>query len=258
MTESIRVLLAGESWITHSIHQKGFDSFTTTTYQEGAGSLRAALEKAGIAVDYLPNHLASSQFPTDLEGLRRYEVVMLSDIGTNTLLLHPDTFERSVSLPNRLALLREYVAGGGGLLMIGGYMTFQGIDGRARYHGTPVEEALPVEILPGDDRVEAPEGCRPMVHTGDHPIVSGLPAQWPILLGYNRVLPKPGATLIATVGPDPLIAAWEFGRGRAVAYTSDCGPHWCPPDFLNWPGYSRIWPQMVAWAAQPANEDRES
>ena len=37
-------------------------------------------------------------------------------------------------------------------MMVGGYYSFQGINGGARYHGTPVEEALPVEILPYDDR----------------------------------------------------------------------------------------------------------
>ena len=38
-----QILIAGESWTTHSIHQKGFDSFTTTEYVEGVGWLRAAL-----------------------------------------------------------------------------------------------------------------------------------------------------------------------------------------------------------------------
>ena len=43
MGKSGKVLIAGESWVTHSIHQKGFDSFTTTSYEEGVGPLRAAL-----------------------------------------------------------------------------------------------------------------------------------------------------------------------------------------------------------------------
>ena len=46
--------------------------------------------------------------------------------------------------------------------MVGGYYSFQGINGGARYHGTPVEEVLPVEILPYDDRVEVPEGFTPV------------------------------------------------------------------------------------------------
>jgi uncharacterized membrane protein len=42
-----RILIAGESWTVHSIHQKGFDSFTTTEYAEGVRWLKAALEKGG-------------------------------------------------------------------------------------------------------------------------------------------------------------------------------------------------------------------
>ena len=30
---SKKVLLAGETWVMHTIHQKGFDHFTTTAYQ---------------------------------------------------------------------------------------------------------------------------------------------------------------------------------------------------------------------------------
>ena len=47
MAQTQRVLIAGESWTTHSIHQKGFDSFTTTEYMEGVGWLRSALESGG-------------------------------------------------------------------------------------------------------------------------------------------------------------------------------------------------------------------
>ena len=129
------VLIAGESWVTHSIHQKGFDSFTTTSYTEGVGPLRAALEAGGFVVDYQPSHVAARSFPETAEALGAYGAVVLSDIGANTLLLHPDTFDRSVPRPDRLAAIRDYVAGGGGLVMVGGYLTFQGIDAKARYAG---------------------------------------------------------------------------------------------------------------------------
>ena len=156
MNDARRFLIAGESWITHSIHQKGFDAFTTTSYHEGVGPLRAALEAGPSVVDYLPNHLAASQFPLSCAELDRYDAVILSDIGANTLQLHPDTFERSTPLPDRLEVLREYVARGGGLIMVGGYLSFQGIDGRARYAATPLAEVLPVCIQTTDDRVEMP------------------------------------------------------------------------------------------------------
>lgn len=248
MTRMLRILLAGESWETLSFHQKGFDVFTTTFYYEGGGPLRAALESAGHTVEYMPSHIAATKFPTELAELRGSDVVMLSDIGANTLLLHPDTFERSRRLPNRLSLIRDYVAAGGGLIMVGGYMTFQGIDGKARYAGTPVESALPVTLLPGDDRVEAPEGALANVAAAGHPIAAGLDEPWPYLLGYNRLIARPEASVVVTVGNDPLVVAWEYGQGRAVAFASDCGPHWAPPEFLAWPGYARLWAQMAEWA----------
>ena len=66
----MKVLLAGESWMTHSVHVKGFDSFTTSTYQEGAGPLIAALREAGHEVTYLPNHLVPNTFPNTPEALK--------------------------------------------------------------------------------------------------------------------------------------------------------------------------------------------
>ena len=249
MAKKPRVLIAGESWTVHSIHQKGFDSFTTTEYAEGVGWLRTALEGGGWAVDHQPAHVAARDFPATPAGLAKYECVILSDIGANTLLIHPDTFSRFKALPNRLEALRDYVEGGGGLVMVGGYMTFQGIEGKARYRHTPVEEALPVALEPGDDRCETPQGVSPGISIESHPIVAGLPQRWPNLLGYNRFVAKPGADTIAMVGADPLLVVGSYGKGRAVAFASDCGPHWAPPSFIEWDGYAPLWRQIAGWAA---------
>jgi len=243
-----RILVAGESWTVHSIHQKGFDSFTTTEYAEGVRWLRAALEKGGWEVTYQPAHVAARDFPFTVEALSAFDCVVLSDIGANTLLLHPDTFTRSKVLPNRLHAIRDYVAAGGGFVMVGGYLTFQGIDAKGQYAGSAAEEALPVTLMRGDDRVEAPQGVVPVVCDRDHPIVAGLGGEWPALLGYNRLEPRPGADLVATVGEDPLIVAGRHGKGRGVAFASDCGPHWAPPPFVEWAGYDRLWTQIADWA----------
>ena len=55
--------------------------------------------------------------------------------------------------------------------------------------------------------------------------------------------------MLARVGDDVLLACREVGNGRTIAYTTDCGPHWCPPPFVQWAGYARLWQQMVGWAA---------
>ena len=246
----MRVLVAGESWVTHTVHIKGFDSFVTSGYEEGVRWLKAALEKAGHTVHHMPNHLVATDFPSTVESLRNYEVVMLSDCGSNTLLHHPDTFIKSQKTPNRLQAIRDYVAGGGALVMIGGYMTFQGIDGRARYHGTPVEEALPVNIGQVDDRVEVPEGVVPLVTSPEHPVVRGIDGEWPAFLGYNRLTARSDADVLATAGDDPFLVVWQYGKGRSAAFASDCGPHWGPAEYLNWRHHDRLWAQLVAWLVE--------
>jgi uncharacterized membrane protein len=244
-----RVLLAGESWIMHTIHQKGVDSFTTTDYGTGHKWLQAALEDGGWEVVHLPNHLAPAEFPTTMAGLQAYDVVMLSDIGANSLLLSPDTFVRSLSAPNRLVLLRDWVRHGGGLVMVGGYLTFQGIEAKGHYAGSPIEDALPVTLHHHDDRIEVPEGVAPRVTASDHPLAAGLPDIWPVLLGYNQFIARPEAATVAEAGGDPLVVGWDYGDGRAVAFASDCGPHWAPPAFVEWDGYARLWQNIAGWAA---------
>ncbi len=247
--EGVNVLLAGESWIVEFTEIKGGDFFTQHDYGEGAEWMLKALQDDGMRVDHMPSHLALRHFPTSLDGLQRYDCLILSDIGTNTLLWHPDTTQRSRRTPNRLSLIERYVDAGGGLIMIGGYMSFQGIDGKARYHGTAVERALPVHVLDGDDRVEMPEGFEPRP-AGDHPILRDIPHEWPFMLFYNRTTLKEGASLVLEHDGEPILAAWEYGAGRSVAFTPDCAPHGAPPEFLNWEYFQPWFSQMVRWACR--------
>jgi len=244
-----RVLIAGESWTTTSIHVKGFDSFTTVAYEEGVGALRDALLAAGHDVTFMPNHVAAVDFPHSVDGLRAWDVVLLSDIGSNTLLIPPATFARFESRPNRLVAVREWVRGGGGFGMIGGYLSFQGIEAKANYRGTAVAEVLPVELELGDDRVESPDDASPVLTGESHPVVEGLAAQWPAILGYQRAAPRPSGAVLARVGSDPLLVTGAFGDGRTLAYMTDIGPHWAPPAFVAWDGYARLWDQAVRWLA---------
>ena len=69
MTDRRRILIAGESWTVHSIHQKGIDSFTTTEYAEGVRWLKDALEAGGWEVVYQPSHIAARDFPLTAAAL---------------------------------------------------------------------------------------------------------------------------------------------------------------------------------------------
>jgi uncharacterized membrane protein len=244
----VKVLLAGESWMTHAIHVKGFDSFTTSAYHEGGTAMIASMRAAGIDVTYQPAHVAADHFPSTAEAIGAYDVVILSDIGANTLLLPDRTFAKSEPTPNRLDLIAGFVRGGGGLLMVGGYLTFQGIEGKAAYAGTAIDDVLPVRLMTTDDRRERPEGVVPVVRDAAHPVMAGL-SGWPMFLGYNRAEVRQDATVLATVGEDPFIAVRLVGAGRTAVFASDCGPHWGPPAFLAWDGYGRLWDNLCRWLA---------
>ena len=131
--------------------------------------------------------------------------------------------------------------------MIGGYLSFAGIEGKARYHGTAVQDALPVLISAVDDRAEQPQGVVPMPDLPDHPVLRGVPEPWPALLGYNRVTARPDAEVLVRCGADPLVACWEHRAGRSAVFTSDCAPHWAPPEFMAWAGYRPLWANLVRW-----------
>lgn len=242
-----KVLIVGESWSSSAFHVKGFDFFHSATYHTGHLQFKQALLEAGHQVHHLPAHQAAAEFPLELRDLQAYDVLILSDIGANTLLLHPDTWLHGKRVPNRLRLIEAFVLAGGGLMMAGGYLSFQGFGGAARYRGSPVEAVLPVTLLPYDDRIEEPEGLTSRVLAPDHPLAQGLDGDWPPLLGLNELSPKEGATCVAEAGGYPLLVCGEFGAGRAVAWASDIGPHWCPPEFLAWPGYARLWANVVRY-----------
>ena len=234
--------------MTRSIHTKGFDSFEMSSYHEGGTEMIAALRQQGIDVTYQPSHVAMNDFPFTRGAIQAFDVVILSDIGTNTLLLPDRTAIRSEASPNRLHLIRDFVLGGGGLLMVGGYLTFQGFQGKGNYRGTAVEEVLPIELLATDDRNEQPQGVTPTIVAPEHPLLAGL-SDWPHFLGYNRSAPRPDAQVLARFGDDPFIAVRQVGQGRSAVFSSDCGPHWGPPIFVSWSGYGRLWTNIVTWLA---------
>ena len=252
-----QVLLVGETWVTSATHIKGFDPFYSATFHSGAGPLIAALRDSDFELTHMSGHDCAAQFPSTLEGLRQYDAIILSDIGANTLLLHPDVWLHSRPAPNRLKLLRDWTFEGGGLIMAGGYLSFQGIDGRARWRGTPVEAALPVTCLPQDDRIEVPDGFHPEVAEPEHPVLQNLSGTWPLLLGANEVTARlRGDCSVLVKMPDdegghPLLVVGEWGAGRTAAWMSDISPHWAPAEFVNWAGYTTLWRNILGWITQP-------
>lgn len=243
----MNILLLGESWFVHLVHQKGFDSFTTSEYAEGGQEFKAALRENGWEVNHIPAHLIATDMPPTVESLSAYDCVVISDVGANTFLLTPAVFKTSTTEPNRLIAVRDYVTAGGALLMIGGYLSFSGIDGKAQFGRSPLAPLLPVECLTGDDRVEVPQGITPLVRR-DHP---ALPPgrDWPSILGYNETRPRldGNGEVLVEVNGHPLVAVGSAGAGRVGIFTSDLSPHWAPRPFLDWDGYGPLWVGLISW-----------
>lgn len=253
----IRILYVGDSSLTTGTLSAG----SNFTYDQRGAAVEIAAQKildawrksARFEVSYLTGWDALARFPETPEALAYYSVVILSDVDSDSLVLYPpERSTRAPMGPNRLKSIREYVRGGGALLMIGGYATFTGRHNAGNYHGTPVEEALPVNCLAAnDDRIETPEGVSVEVRESDHPILRGI--EWspsPIFNGYNRLEVKKDAQLLATVKEtgDPLVIVWSFGKGRAMAFASDIAPHW-GAGFQEWKYYEKFWDQALEWLA---------
>jgi uncharacterized membrane protein len=251
----IRVLYVGDSGLTPG----AVSASSNFTYDQRGVSVEVAAQRILDAwrknpryeVSYLTGWDALAKFPETPEALRAYDVVILSDVDSDSLVLYPtERSTRAPMGPNRLKSIRDYVWQGGALAMVGGYATFTGRHNAGNYHGTPVEEALPVECLAvDDDRMETPEGVTVEVRDPNHPIMRGI--EWspsPIFNGYNRLTLKRNAKVLAVLKEtqDPLIVVWTFGKGRALAFASDIAPHW-GAGFQEWKYYEQFWNQTLDW-----------
>jgi Mg-chelatase subunit ChlD len=99
--------------------------------------------------------------------------------------------------------------------------------------------------LSGAYYVEQP--FKPIV-TRSSPILKGLdPSTLPSLLGYNGSTLKPNAEqIIKSPAGDPILAQWQYGLGRSVAWTPDIKGRWAT-DWVKWPLFAQFAGQMVGW-----------
>ena len=95
------ILLVGESWVSNSTHFKGFDHFQSTTYHLGADNLIRVIDKDIYNIEYLKAHEAAESFPSTLADLNQYSAIIFSDIGSNSILLHPKVWLHGETFPNR-------------------------------------------------------------------------------------------------------------------------------------------------------------
>lgn len=237
-----------------------------TSLHGAAAYLAGLMHSWGWTFDYVPSDQPLA--PALLESPRA--LVVLSDYGA-----------ANFSIPLQQLLVQQ-VAAGTGLIMLGGWDSFHGCGGN--WDGTPVAEALPVQISNADDRLNCDH---PVIlrQVAEHPTVHGLPwrTRPPLIGGLNRFYSKPAATVVLetqhiqvavepqgltfqTLGREPLLVVGTHGAGRTAALATDVAPHWVGP-LVDWgtsrvtaqaPGaeaievgdlYARFLRQLLGWAA---------
>lgn len=162
-----------------------------------------------------------------------------------------------------LASLKNFVAQGGALLVVGGENAFD----LGGYRGTPVEELLPVtlsatapDFVNGLFKPKPAAPAHPLVRLYDTPEASA--AAWqalPPMDGWARFgSVRPGATVLAvhpaerTASGDPLpiLALRELGRGKVMLASSDSTWRWKLGAASDWrigSFYARFWTRAVQY-----------
>ena len=122
--------------------------------------------------------------------------------------------------------------------------------GGGRYYDAANPASIPDIFLKETQQVSGQqiveETFFPIV-TSSSPILRGLDQGFPQLRGYNGTTSKPAAqTVLVTARDDPLLAQWQYGLGRSVAWTSDSTGRWAA-DWVGWTGFNRFFSQLVSW-----------
>ena len=97
------------------------------------------------------------------------------------------------------------------------------------------------------------EPFSPKLDLGGTEAMKGIGLPLPPITGYVVTADREGLAQVILRGQenDPLLAVWQHGLGRVVAYTSDATSRW-GNSWLAWPQYKAFWEQHVRWAMRPA------
>jgi len=122
--------------------------------------------------------------------------------------------------------------------------------GGGRFHFTDSPEVIPqifaLETTLATRSYLVEEKFTPTL-VGNSPILQGI-GGLPQLNGYVATSPKLTAQIIleGSISGDPLLAQWQFGLGRAIAWTSDAKGQWAA-EWIGWSDFARFWSQAVRW-----------
>ena len=220
--ERTKVLIVGESAYKIHVHFKGFASYETGYLSAGLDSFIDRFAKTPVSFDFMHNHDISLRFPFTLTEMQAYDVIVISDAPADSFLLHPQTLAGKI-MPDRLAADRRLRARRRGLrddrrMDVVRRLPRQGaVCLLAARRASPRRDRS--ERRPHGDARRRPSGAaRP-----EHPILAGLAADWPDMLGYNRFAATRGQTLLTfRETGDPALVVTRSARAEWHASRQTC------------------------------------
>jgi Mg-chelatase subunit ChlD len=125
--------------------------------------------------------------------------------------------------------------------------------GGGRYHFTAEPASIPSifteETTLATRAYIVEETFYPQLETPS-PILTGI-LEIPPLHGYVSTSSKAAAqTILVSEQGDPILATWQYGLGRAVAFTSDASGAW-GKDWVRWEHFPDFWGQAAGFSSRP-------
>jgi Ca-activated chloride channel homolog len=196
--------------------------------------------------------LAREQLASAPDGVKVRHVVLLTDGVSRNKQRLPD-LARALAKDN----IRLTTIAVGDEADLNQLQQLADLGGGAFFHAVNASQ-LPRIFLKAVRIVRTPlireEAFEPRLMPVGSPMTAGLGVP-PPLEGLVLTRPRPEPTIttaMTTPAGDPLLAHWNVGLGRVVAWTSDAH-RWAAP-WLETPQYARLWPQIVRAASRPAGD----
>lgn len=174
----------------------------------------------------------------------RKHIILLTDGGANPRNL----VELTSQLYEDAGITTSVISIGGGAPT---FLNEMARAGHGNFHGVNNVESIPtiftLETVLATRSYILEEPFTPSLLTSS-PIMEGILSA-PQLLGYVAATPKQTAQVILR-GPapynDPILTTWQYGLGRAVAFTSDATSRW-GAQWVTWSNFIRFWSQAIRW-----------
>ena len=111
---------------------------------------------------------------------------------------------------------------------------------------------LLMEAVRDTQRYIVQEPFQPVITAPNEPITEGI-GTLPQLHGYTATTEKQTAQVfIRSHKDEPLLAGWNFGLGKAIAWTSDVKSAWAK-EWISWQNFGKFWGQVVNWTLPAAD-----